>query len=108
MNPVGNKAFDQIVPDSQDPGPVPSGTDTYRDHEATDTVHGFGFVDDVDPAEREMRDREYDALVEAGVIEVGTGSIADLLASTDPGTVDPEAGGPGRWCRWCGTDCDCD
>jgi hypothetical protein len=68
----------------------------------------FGFVDAVDPAEREMRDREYDALVAAGQVEFGTASIADLLASTDPALEGPDHTDEEPCCRWCGLDCDGD
>jgi hypothetical protein len=60
----------------------------------------FGFVDDVDPAEREMR--EYDSLVAAGQLGVGTASIADLLASTDPAMTAPEPADEGPGCRGAG------
>ncbi|HEY7856957.1 MAG TPA: DUF222 domain-containing protein [Candidatus Nanopelagicales bacterium] len=62
----------------------------------------------MDPVEREMRDREYDALLQTGQIQPGTATMADLLASTDPGLGSRNHTDEEPCCRWCGPDCDGD
>ncbi|HEY7858494.1 MAG TPA: DUF222 domain-containing protein, partial [Candidatus Nanopelagicales bacterium] len=74
--------------------------------DSSEFMDPFGFVDDVDPGERAMRDREYDALLQAGHIQVGTATIANLLASTDPLVQGPGHTDEEQCCRWCGPDCD--